>query len=86
MCTYIFINVIFIITQVEEMSTSSFFNVTSIMDRQFFLETFLEHGVNTNLNESTWFESKCLMNYLESARKLMKAMGTSLVLITMFSN
>jgi hypothetical protein len=86
MCAYIFINVIFIITQVENMSTYIFANVISIIDRQFFLETFLEHDVYTNLSESTWFKPKCLMNYLESALKLMKAMGTSLVLFTMFSN
>jgi len=85
MCTFIFINVIFIITQVEDMSTYIFTNVISIIDRQLFLETFLEHDVNTNLSKSTWCEPKCLMNDLESALKLMKAMGTSLVIFTMFS-
>ncbi len=63
-----------------------FTNVISIINRQLFLETFLEHDVNTNLSESTWFEPKCLMNYLEFAHKLMKTMGTNLVIFTMFSN
>jgi hypothetical protein len=82
MCTYIFINVIFIRRHVY----LYFINVISIIDRQLFLEALLEHDVNTNLSESTWFEPKCLMNYLEFALKLMKAMGTSLVLFIMFFN
>jgi len=86
MCIYIFINVIFIITQVEGMSIYIFTNVISIIDIQIVFKTLLEHDVNTNLSESTWFEPKCLMNYLESTFKLMKVMGTSLVLFTMFSN